>query len=440
MKLRSTTRRVLRNGLTIIYGHTPDSSAFEISLNIDTGSRDENKEINGVSHLLEHMMFRGTRKCPNSLLLARAMERFGGESNAITSVEHTSYWLKGSSKLLSEAIDVFADFFFDPIFDEFETERNIVLQELAGEYNEDGQNIDAESLGMETLFQPHPMGLPVIGTEEGVKNLTLEDLKKKRDCFYRPTRSLLIITGHMPPEHIMNKIESVFEGSWTHCSDAEGERLILPEKLLKPLSRNRKPKHLIKLQNNADNQYVMKLMFPAFGGHSRDVVLQTVLQRVLDDGITARLPSTVRETHGLVYDISCDANAYTDIGTFSIDLAVHTDNLAKLFPVLQEQLLRILLAPPTVEELEHVKFRYNFDLQTINEDAGRLLGREIWNHFIKKDVTIDEEVELVTNTTPEDVLRTAQTILNAAHKAVVLIGPKARKKRKDVEEFLSVLR
>src|SRR5688572_14745720 len=110
----------LNNGLTVIYCQTPSHAEFEISMHIKTGARDESSHNSGISHFLEHMMFRGSRYYPNSIMLARALEKFGGEINAVTGMEHTTYWIKGDAEQCLEAIPSFAEFFLYPNFADLE--------------------------------------------------------------------------------------------------------------------------------------------------------------------------------------------------------------------------------------------------------------------------------------------------------------------------------
>ena len=183
MKKRTIKKHKLQNGLAVFYCHTPDLVSFEISMHINTGARDENSENNGVSHFLEHMMFRGSKKYPNSLLLARMLESFGSETNAMTGTENTSYWLKGDRERTLLAVECFSDFFMHPNYADIEIERNVVLQEMASDFNADGVSIDIEALGMGALFSGHPLGNAIIGTEKSVRNLTKHHLEEKRKNF-----------------------------------------------------------------------------------------------------------------------------------------------------------------------------------------------------------------------------------------------------------------
>lgn len=433
----SISKHILKNDLHVLYCHTPNTVAFELSIHINTGARDEVEENNGVSHFLEHMMFRGSKKYPNSISLSRAMESFGGETNAMTGIEHTTYWLKGDAEKTIEAIKCFSDFFLHPNYADIEIERSVILQEMASDFNESGDSIDTESLSMATLFSNHPLGNPIIGSEKIVKKLSEKELSQKRKDFYTPNRCVITIHTASPEKEVIQALENHFGNHWEHTLNSKPIR-ISAENIIPPITSLKKPQNAFCLQNNPDNQFAVKMIFPTDGGLSKDVVLITFLQRILDDGICTRLPANIREKHGLVYDISCDTQFFNEIGTFSIDATVSEDLLQELLEKLTSELKSIITEHPLQAEIDHIKFRYCFDLKQIKETPSRLLNREISSYFMNTNLTIDEEIEIVKSVTTEQILQTAKKVFGAARRGFVLIGPKARKKRDYIEKLLSV--
>jgi len=425
----------LSNGLRFIHCKNPDSASFELSAHIDTGSRDESPENNGVSHFLEHMMFRGSEQFPNSVALAAAMESFGGEANAMTSAENTVYWLKGSARRMDQAFDIFAEFFLRPNFADLDIEREIILQELASDYNEAGDNIDCESLAMQCMFPHHSLGLPIIGTEDSVQRMGLAELKQKHAQYYQPENCILSLVSSLPTEQVAQFAERAFGQRWTHTEQHVTARTVLPADYFSQA----KQKRTLLLQNNSDNQYSLKLMLPGSGGLNERVVQDIIVERLLDDGISSRLPATIREKHGLVYDISADAQSYADIGTFSIDATISQDSLQRLLDVLLAELIRVCLEPPKAEELERLKFRYLFDLEILHESHPRVISREVTQLFLKTPLSLGQEAEMVRSITPLQVQQAAQRILTHPRQTMVLVGPRARKFRNSIEKFLDQL-
>ena len=201
--------------------------------------------------------------------------------------------------------------------------------------------------------------------------------------------------------------------------------------------QNTRPRTEFTLQNNADNQFAVRFMFPCAGGMSRQVVVDTFLQRILDDGISSRLPSVIREKDGLVYDVSADSSAFADIGAFAVDATVSKDSVDELLLRLWQELETIASHKPSEIEMERVKFRYQFDLESLPESHSRFLSREVWNGFINSELSIANEMEMVTSISAEEVRATAERIFSAKKRGLVLIGPRARKKRDLVEKLFN---
>jgi predicted Zn-dependent peptidase len=180
-------------------------------------------------------------------------------------------------------------------------------------------------------------------------------------------------------------------------------------------------------------------MLPASGGLNEKVVHDIIFERLLDDGISSRLPATVREKHGLVYDISADAQSYIDVGTFSIDATVSQDAMQKLLDVLLQELVKVCLEPPSDDEVERLKFRYLFDLETMQENHPRLITREVTQLFLSTPLSLVQEAEIVKSITPQMIQQVARKILTHPRQNVVLVGPRARKFRSAIEKFLDQL-
>ena len=267
----------LQNGMTVFYCHTPDLVSFETSIHINTGARDETKKTTGISHFLEHMMFRGSYKYPNSRLLAFAMEGFGGETNAMTGIDNTNYWIKGDAEKTLEAIECFSYFFLQPNYADLDIERHVILQEMASDFNEEGLSVDTESLGMSTLFSEHPLGNSIIGSEDSIKNMGIKELEEKRKTFYIPSNCVITIQTSFSEEIVRAQIEKYFAHEWDYANKTILPRLSALS--IMPIKKDlRKSQNMFCLQNNPDNQFAMKVIFPCHGNLSKHIVNITFLQ------------------------------------------------------------------------------------------------------------------------------------------------------------------
>jgi predicted Zn-dependent peptidase len=424
----------LNNGLRVLVARSEQSKAFDIAYHIDSGSRDETELNNGVSHFLEHMMFRGTSRLPNSVQLARELEGYGGECNAMTTQENTVYWLRGALSELKNGLSSFAQFVSDPSFSDLETEKNIVLQELENDYNEEGQLIDSESLGARGFFGSHALGLPIIGTRESLANLGKKELEEKIANFYHPKNCTLTISSQANENEIKDWVQNSFG---TYFSNSVFQKAV---KLPKNRFVQNGDCQKIVLQDNSDSQFNLKLMFQGSGGINSRVVQETFMQRILDDGIASRLPASIREEKGLVYDISCDASTFLETGYTALDATVSKDKFEDLVEEVLAQLLGMLSRKPTEEEMARTRFRYIFDLETMREQSSRMLSREVYNGFFGEHLSLDEEIQIVRSLTADDILKVSHRVLLSPLRSFVLVGPKARKKRNLLESFWSQLK
>lgn len=431
----------LNNGLTVLFCQTKNFAEFELSMHIGTGARHENENNSGISHFLEHMMFRGSRYYPNSIMLARALEKFGGEINALTGMEQTTYWMKGDAEKLLEAIPHFAEFFLYPNFADIEIERNVILQELASDYNDQGVCVDVDHLAMKAMFQEHSLGNPILGNYDSINRITVDDLNKKRQKDYIPSECILTIYSAQNDDIIIKALEVCFDFDWSHTSKTvKKNESFLPsdrDQLYKKPA-HKKSKNFLSLQNNIDNQYAMKIIFPISGGLSEKSIHAVFLQRILDDGICTRLPGNIREQHGLAYDISCDTQFFYEIGLLGIDVTVSEDRLINLLDKLADEIKSIFLTYPTHEEIEHIKYRYLFDLKQIIQSPSKLLTRHANALFMNSDFSLQQEIEVVKSMNAQIIHSTAQNTFMQTLRAFALIGPRAKKQRNYVEKFLKI--
>lgn len=432
----------LKNGLTVLFCQTKNFAEFEISMHIGTGARHESNQNSGISHFLEHMMFRGSRYYPNSIMLARALEKFGGEINALTGMEQTTYWIKGDAEKLFEAIPQFAEFFLYPNFADIEVERNVILQELASDYNDQGVCVDVDHLAMKAMFNEHSLGNSILGTHDSIKKICIEDLHQKRQTEYIPSKCILTIYSPQNFDAVIKSIEQNFDFEWAHTQNEKSletkKNLARKVENFYKKSPNKKSKNFLSLQNNIDNQYAMKVIFPTVGGLSEQSIHTVFLQRILDDGICTRLPGNIREQHGLAYDISCDTQFFYEIGVLGIDVTVSEDCFTDLLNKLAFELKSLFITSPTSEEVEHIKYRYLFDLKQIMQNPSKLLNRHANALFMDSNFSLQEEIEVVKNMNEKILHMTAQNTFVQNLRAFALIGPRAKKQRNSVEKFLKI--
>lgn len=259
--------------------------------------------------------------------------------------------------------------------------------------------------------------------------LTNQDLQSQRTRFYQPASSILVVSSPFSLAENIKLIECNFSHAWTPKS--HWKRNYVPPEFT--------PGITVATENHSDSQLDVRLIFPAAGGLSPQVIAQTFLQRLLDDGIASRLPSSIREKAGLAYDISCDISTFSDVGTCSIDASISDDGFAPFLKILRAEIVRLLNQTPSESEMDRVRNRYVFALETLEEDTSAYLDYLVWNSFLGRESSPECEREMVLGITAEHVREAAQAIFTAPRRAAALVGPDARGRKQELEQFLAEL-
>ena len=410
------TRR-LSSGLSLIHVPTLGNQSFYLGATIAAGTRLESPKHLGISHFLEHMMFRGSKRFPEYAALAEAFESFGGEWNAATSHEHTEYWYSGISYTARDVLELFADFIQNPLLRELETERAIILRELDGETNELGHSTDLAA-HIASLLWPHSsLDRPILGTRQTLQAITVEDLKLYRKNFYKPSRMALCAIGG--PDDLLETMAQVF------AADSQGETLS-PEILSFPVlaAGDKAPKGpRIKWVEHPDNEYEIKLSFLCPHEWSPEAPALHLLARILGDGFSSRLTRHLREKKGLVYDISCQAGLGFDYGTIDIDASCNIEQFddfhTELFRLLQEFRDQGI----TSNELKRVQFRSLVDLELSLNHPEAIGSRLSWAQLCQVPWTLTQQVERVRRVQVEHINHLIQKIFRPENMALVALGP-----------------
>jgi predicted Zn-dependent peptidase len=290
---KSWKKWTLKNGLRCIHVPLPKGdNRFHISLMIKTGSRFEPVEKSGISHLLEHMMFRGSEAFPTFSLLSEAFEDFGGEWNAATGHEYTEFFYSGTQEHKENVFKLLADFFLRPKLLDLETERRIVLRELEGELNENGESTDTDYHVLRTVWPDTSMAMPIVGTESSLISITSDDLTKRINEQYFPANIVLVAVGSS-----LTEIKALTKLSFSEFPKSRKKSKDIDFSLPKFTG----PKCVF--IENSDNEYDVQVSFVCEGTNSSWTPAYDMLSRILGDGFSSRLVKRIREELGLVYDI-----------------------------------------------------------------------------------------------------------------------------------------
>ncbi|HWO96900.1 MAG TPA: pitrilysin family protein [Bacillus sp. (in: firmicutes)] len=400
-------RYTCQNGVRIVLENIPTVRSVAIGVWIGTGSRNETPELNGVSHFLEHMFFKGT-KTRSAREIAESFDRIGGQVNAFTSKEYTCYYAKVLDEHADQALDVLADMFFNSTFDEEELkkEKNVVYEEI--KMYEDTPDDIVHDLLSKAVYEKHPLGYPILGTEETLDTFNGDTLRQYMNEMYIPENVVISIAGNVE-ESFIKKAEQYFG---TYETGYERTAFVTPEFHTNHLARKKETE-----------QAHLCLGFKGMQIGHKDVYSLIVLNNVLGGSMSSRLFQEVREQRGLAYSVFSYHSAYRDTGMLTIYGGTGSNQLDMLYDTIQETLYQLKDKGITEKELHNSKEQLKGNLMLSLESTNSRMSRNGKNELLlSQHRSLDEIIDLVNNVTKESVDGLAREIFTDTF-ALSLISP-----------------
>lgn len=400
-------RYTCQNGVRIVLENNPTVRSVAIGVWIGTGSRHETPEINGISHFLEHMFFKGT-STKSAREIAESFDRIGGQVNAFTSKEYTCYYAKVLDEHANYALDVLADMFFHSTFDENELkkEKNVVYEEI--KMYEDAPDDIVHDLLSKATYGNHSLGYPILGTEETLASFNGDSLRQYMHDYYTPDRVVISVAGNISDSFIKD-VEKWF-GSYEAKGKATG--LEKPEFHTEKLTRKKETE-----------QAHLCLGFKGLEvGHERIYDL-IVLNNVLGGSMSSRLFRDVREDKGLAYSVYSYHSSYEDSGMLTIYGGTGANQLQQLSETIQETLATLKRDGITSKELENSKEQMKGSLMLSLESTNSKMSRNGKNELLLgKHKTLDEIINELNAVNLERVNGLARQLFTEDY-ALALISP-----------------
>ncbi len=412
-------KKVLSNGLRIITIPMPDNPSATVLVMVETGSKYETQEINGISHFLEHMMFKGTSKRPNPGDISRELDGLGAHYNAFTSQEYTGYYAKVSAARFVEAVDIISDLYLNPIFktEDMDKEKGVVIEEIR--MYQDLPQRDVQDVFASLLFADQPAGWSIAGTEDRVRSYTLEQLKAYRHSHYVGKATTVIVAGSIDEAAAIAQIEKAFSGIST---DNKMEKLPVKEAQTTPA---------IKLKYKETDQTHLVIGFRTFPIKDKRIATMHVLANVLGGGMSSRLFTRMRDELGMCYYVRASHNPNTDHGDLTISAGVDNSRVHEAVKEILAQCTKIKNESVSDAELKKAKDNIAgttmLELET-SEARAEFAG---YQEMLKHDIDApDELIKRVQKVTAADVQTLAREIVTDAGLNMAIIG-----KFKDDAEF-----
>jgi len=418
------TKTVLNNGLRIITVPMEKTKTASVLVLVGTGSKYETKEINGLSHFLEHMFFKGTKKRPTTLKLIEPLDQIGGQYNAFTSQEYTGYWAKVNAQHLEVALDWVSDIFLNSQIkeEEIDRERGTILQEL-NMYLDTPMHYVGD-LWTDLLYGDQPAGWRIIGTKEVIQSLKRPQFIKYLQEHYSSHNTVIVVAGQIETPVALAQVKKYFQSI----------NLRKPKDKKPVYERQRKPKSLVYFKET--DQTHLYLGVRAYNIFHPDKYALGLLATILGGNMSSRLFISVRERQGLAYYISTGAETNTDTGFLVTRAGVDNHRVEKAIKTILKEYQRIAERKISKKELtkakEYLKGTALLEMESSDAQASFFGMQEL---LTQKILTLEEKFAKIEAVTVDDIQRVAQNIFRPEKLNLALIGP-----FKDHKRFENVLK
>jgi predicted Zn-dependent peptidase len=418
------SKKVLENGLRLVAVRLPHLHSAEIAIYLKVGGRNDPPEKEGLSHFLEHMLFRGTADYASTLELETAFESLGGSVNAATDSDSTCFYTRIHPSHAAEGIGIFASMLLRPKLTGIEVEKRIINEEALEDTNESGDDVNPDNLASRLLWPDHPLGMPTVGTLRSIASFTDQDLREHMERYYVPANTVITVVGDIDPETVFASCESAF-GGWT------GNRA--PGIEPAPGLRNGPCSIFVK---DMDSQVSLQFAFRGFSRSDRRIMHTRLIRRILCGGGSSRLLMSLREGLGIVYAVSAGISAYEDTGCFSVDLATAPENLLLAVEEVLKETGRLCRNLIDAEELRRVKQGYYFDLEYSRDSTYEIGVRYGWGELMDMLTHIEQDQEESAAISDEDIRKAACELFSPENLNLIAVGPWKAKDKREVEKLL----
>jgi predicted Zn-dependent peptidase len=424
----SCTKKVLGNGLRLVSVAMPHLHSAEIAVYIKAGGRNDTPGKAGISHFLEHMLFRGSREFASNLDLEIAFEAIGGSVNAATDEETTCYFSRIHPEQIAEGVRLFSSMLLHPTLDGMEIEKRIITEEALEDINERGEETNTSNLACRLLWPGHPLGMPTIGYLDTIKALTQEDLRTYLDEFYVPSNTLIVAAGKHDPEHFFTACEAHFSG-WSGVE--------APPPVAATETQDEPRALFVK---DSDSQVNLQIAFRGFARPDQRIMGLRLIRRILCGGGSARLHLSLREKLGIVYSVDASLSAYEETGAFAIELATAPDNLALAVSEVLKEVKALASELVQDAELSRVKEGYFYDLEYSSDSTYEMQVRYGWGELMQLVRSIDEDKAEAAGIGPDQIQDIARTLFAPQNLNLVAVGPWKAAHRREVEKLVKAYR
>jgi len=406
---RNLRRTVLPNGLTILTERMEHLRSVAMGVWIKSGSRCEPAETNGISHFVEHMLFKGTRS-RTAQLIAREMDSIGGNLDAFTGKETICFNVKSLSDHVPIALDVLSDLVLNPVFaaPDIERERGVILEEI--KIDEDNPDVLVHELFTQSFWKDHPLGWPILGTTKTVAGLDQKSLFDYHNDRFHGGNMVFSAAGNLDHDQFVEAITGKFSGL---AGGATLHELPAPEATARIVLRNKKSLEQV--------QICLGVPAPPITDESRYATL--ILNTVLGGGMSSRLFQTIREDRGMVYSIYSDLSPYRDTGTLCVYAGTSASKAIEVVDLILAEFQKLKQELLSAEELTRAKDQVKGNiLLGLESSSARMANLARQEMYFQQFFSVDEVIARIDEVEAAQVQAMAQRLFDPDRIAVTLLG------------------
>lgn len=397
------------NYTQILTETVPHVRSISIGFFVDIGSRYEQPDINGSSHFIEHLMFKGTRR-RTAKDIAEELDAVGGQLNAFTTKEYTCYYARVLDEHFDLAVDLLSDMLFESKFDpsDIDRERNVIIEEI--KMYEDTPDELVHDIFASSIWRGHSLGQPIIGTADVINSLSRDRLYDHYKTHYNPGRMIVAVAGNISHDAVISKLRGIFEGK-------EGKEH--PRQVNTPATQQQ-----IICRSKETEQVHLIVGAPGLKLDHENIYVMQIINTILGGGLSSRLFQEIREQRGLVYSVYSYHSSYHDTGLFGVYAGLSKQNVDEVLALIFKQVKDIQVNGVREEELhrakEQLKGNLFLSLENVNTRMSRLGKSQL---YLGKVVTPEEIINKVNRVTIGGIQELAREVLDPRGFSLASIGP-----------------
>ncbi len=418
------SKKVLKNGLTVITVPMKDNPTVTVLVLVEAGSKYETKKVNGISHFLEHMCFKGTIKRPKAVDISKELDALGSQYNAFTAQEYTGYYAKSDARHFKQIFDIVSDIYLNSTFPEAEMQREkgVIIEEI--NMYEDMPQRHVQDLFMKLLYGDQPAGWNVAGERKNILNMKRDDFVQFKNKHYLPEATVLVVAGQVTEKQVTAEVNKIFG------KVLRGDK----GRKLKVLDRQTKPQVLVNFKKTDQTHFVLGVR--TYDLLNKKSPILSVFGGILGGGMSSRLFIKLREEMGVGYYVRAYNDSYTDHGFLEISAGVDNKRIGEVLQAVMEECRKLKEKKVSEEELNKVKEcligNMKLSLESSDDIANFYGGQEL----LKKEIRgAEEKAKEIRKVTASQIQNLAKDIFKNNKLNLALIGP-----FKEKTEFQKILR